>query len=256
LQGGAPSVDLGQTGRWRRWPGLMTALLLAGMLLGLRCPGLVLDGQVNQAALATVRGLLASGVPLAAAERLLASPPLAGNCRALWLRGLIAQAEGRRSDRDEAWAEWLRCPEARVAFLEVFLEEDVRWAERSVRLAPQDAESWFWLARLRAATDPDEAIALYQQGLERNPFDALRWRELGDLLVNRDPEAAIQAYLNSCIYGDPGSNGCYRAGRTAERLGDLERAARYYRLSRNEGIRQMAVEIERQWEARRANKTK
>jgi tetratricopeptide (TPR) repeat protein len=256
LQEGAPSVKPEQTGLRRRWPGLIAGLLLVGMLLGLRCPELASSWQVNQAALATVRGLVASGVPLAVAEHLLASPPLAGNCRALWLRGLVAHAEGHQSDRDEAWAEWLRCPEAQVAFLEVFLEEDVHWAERSVRLAPQDAESWFWLARLRAATDPDEAIVLYRQGLERNPFDALRWRELGDLLVNRDPEAAIQAYLNSCIYGDPGSNGCYRAGKTAERLGDLERAARYYRLSRNEGIRQMAVEIERQWQARRANKTK
>ncbi|MGQ9459514.1 MAG: tetratricopeptide repeat protein, partial [Anaerolineae bacterium] len=118
------------------------------------------------------------------------------------------------------------------------------WAERSVRLAPQDAEGWFWLARLRAAADREEAIALYRQGFARNPFDALRWRELGDLLAGRDPEAAILAYLNSCSYGDPGSNGCYRAGKMAERLGDWARAAQYYRLSRNEGVRQLAVEME------------
>ncbi|MGC8838813.1 MAG: hypothetical protein ACP5UM_10400, partial [Anaerolineae bacterium] len=61
----------------------------------------------------------------------------------------------------------------------------------------------------------------------------------------QDPEAAIQAYLNSCTYGDPGSNGCYRAGKTAERLGDYARAAQYYRLSRNEGIRQLATEMEK-----------
>ena len=245
MRGVAPSPEPERTGSPRQWLGLGGLLVLAVVLLGLRGPSLVLGWRVNRAALATVQGLLAPEASLAAAGRLLASPSLAGNCQALWLQGLVAHRQGAEGARDAAWGRWLGCPQARVAFLEALLEEDPRWAERSVQLAPDDAESWFWLARLRAATDPDAAIALYRQGFARNPFDALRWRELGDLLAGQDPEAAIQAYLNSCAYGDPGSNGCYRAGKTAERLGDLERAAQYYRLSRNEGIRQLAVEMER-----------
>lgn len=221
----------------------MAALGLA--LLALRAQDLTRAWHLNQAAVATAQGLLAVDAPLAAAQHLLESPLLAGDCQALWLQGLVAHQQGAGEARDAAWERWLACPQARVEFVEAILGEDLRWAERSVRLAPQDAESWFWLARLRATTDPEEAIALYRQGFARNPFDALRWRELGDLLVSQDPEAAIQAYLNSCTYGDPGSNGCYRAGKTAERLGDWARAAQYYRLSRNEGIRQLAVEMEK-----------
>lgn len=101
---------------------------------------------------------------------------------------------------------------------------------------------WRGFGPLLIRTGPSPSTA---RALPANPFDALRWRELGDLVVSQDPEAAIQAYLNSYYYGDPGSNGCCRAGRTAERLGDWARAAQYYRLSRNEGIRQLAVEMEK-----------
>lgn len=219
------------------------ALCLA--FLTLKAQGLARAWALNRAAVATARGLLAADAPLAAAERLLGSSLLEGDCQALWLQGLAAHRQGEVRARDAAWGQWLACPGARVEFVEAILGDDFRWAERSVRLASRDAEGWFWLARLRAGADPEEAIALYRQGFARNPFDALRWRELGDLLAGQDPEAAIQAYLNSCYYGDPGSNGCYRAGKTAERLGDYVRAAQYYRLSRNEGIRQLASEMEK-----------
>lgn len=235
-----------------RWPGVLSRLrplslvgALLVLLLGFRGQSLARAWTVNQAARLVFSGLGGSRAALAQGEALLASPLVAEDCRALWLQGLVAHARGETTARDESWVQWLRCPGARVVFLEVTLGDDLSWAERSVRLAPQDAEGWFWLARLRAAANPEEAILLYRQGFARNPFDALRWRELGDLLVDRDPEAAIRAYLNSCYYGDPGSNGCYRAGKTAERLGDWERAARYYRLSRNEGVRQLAVEIQK-----------
>jgi len=69
---------------------------------------------------------------------------------------------------------------------------------------------------------------------------------LGDLLRERDPQAAIHAYLESCHNGDPGSNGCWRAGLTAESQGDLEAAIRYYRLSRNSGYQGRADLLEQQ----------
>jgi tetratricopeptide (TPR) repeat protein len=107
-------------------------------------------------------------------------------------------------------------------------------------------ETQFLLASAISQEEPERAIQLYQDGLQRKPTDGIRWRELGDLLYEKDPQAAIEAYLQSCHRGDPGSNGCYRAGRTAEELGDLEAAIRYYRLSQWSRALERADELEKQ----------
>jgi hypothetical protein len=60
-------------------------------------------------------------------------------------------------------------------------------------------------------------------------------------------EQAANAYLNCCLNGDPGSNGCYGAGCMMERLGNLPQAiAYYYRLSCWEEAQNRADELERQ----------
>ena len=56
----------------------------------------------------------------------------------------------------------------------------------------------------------------------------------------------IAVYLESCCKGDPGSNDSYRAGLTAEQLGDLPAAIRYLRLSRYSGALERADRLESQ----------
>lgn len=92
-------------------------------------------------------------------------------------------------------------------------------------------EMQFVLAATLSKDDPAQAVDLYRQGLTAKPYDGIRWFELGDLLSKTDPQAALEAYLQSCIYGDPGSHGCYGAGRMAEQLGDPTQAIEYYRRS-------------------------
>jgi len=55
----------------------------------------------------------------------------------------------------------------------------------------------FLWAKIVSCRSPDEGIILYQDALVLYPYDGLRWRELGDLLVKVDPDAAIGAYLQS-----------------------------------------------------------
>jgi tetratricopeptide (TPR) repeat protein len=109
-------------------------------------------------------------------------------------------------------------------------------------------EAQFIFAHVIALEQPEQAIVLYRQALQRRPLDGLRWRELGDLLVENEPQAAIAAYLESCYNGDPGSHGCYNAGLTAEKLGDLPDAIRYYRLSKWSGALERAAALEAQLE--------
>ena len=168
------------------------------------------------------------------------------DCRANWLRGLVANRLGWEANRDASWEAAIRCSSGYVSMLHAVVPDNQGLAELSVREHPKSAEALFWLAQIRARRSPEEAIELYQQGLQREPHDGLRWRELGDLLASRDPSAAMEAYLQSCYNSDPGYHGCYGAGMMAERLGDLEAAILYYRLSQWSGSLDRADELEKQ----------
>jgi hypothetical protein len=106
------------------------------------------------------------------------------------------------------------------------------------------ANNLFLLAYILSKSDPERAIQLYRQGLLQRPDDGVSWYELGDLLASRDPAAAIDAYLQSCSHGDPGKHGCYGAGLTAEKQGDIAHAIQYYRLSQWEVAIQKAEQLE------------
>jgi Tfp pilus assembly protein PilF len=111
---------------------------------------------------------------------------------------------------------------------------------------PESAETSFWLAKICAKDTPERAIALYRKGLALDPDNGRRWRELGDLLVKHDLQAALHAYSQSCQNGDPGANGCWLAGQTAERRGDLKMAISFYRLSRWSVALNRAAQLERE----------
>lgn len=122
------------------------------------------------------------------------------------------------------------------------------YPENMINLVQVDeGEPLFLWARVTSQVSPDEGLHLYEAGLKIHPEDGFHWREYGDVLVLvNQPEAAIDAYLQSCYHGDPGSNGCYRAGLTAEGLGDFQDAIRYYRLSKWSGSLERAARLESQ----------
>lgn len=138
------------------------------------------------------------------------------------------------------------------------VDEEKVFDEHAIQTQTETAEGWFWLAELDyAVLKVDSAHNLSEQkrsnasvyiqaGLERDPTDGLRWRELGGLLRVNDPHAAINAYLQSCSSGDPGYNVCWQADNLAEELGDIENAIHYYRYSRWEGALIRAAELEAQ----------
>jgi tetratricopeptide (TPR) repeat protein len=116
-------------------------------------------------------------------------------------------------------------------------------ARRAIAAQPDNASGYFWLASLLAAEAPDEAIALYRQGVSLAPEDGRGWLALADLLRAAGDDA-LDAYLQACLHGDPGANGCLRAGSLAEERGDVAAAIEYYRLSNWDTARSKAAELE------------
>lgn len=171
------------------------------------------------------------------------STPIIDNCRASWYQGLAEQRQGNFQAAEESWQNSIPCDPLIVPMLETLFPEHGELAARAVQHHPGHAEGWFWLAKSISPSAPEQAIAFYRRGLALAPGDGLRWRELGDLLRTKYPHAAIDAYLQSCFNGDPGSNGCWLAGGTAEQLGELEDAIRYYSYSRWDGALNRAEEL-------------
>lgn len=172
------------------------------------------------------------------------SIPIIDNCRASWYQGLAERWQGNFQAAQEFWQIAIPCDPVIVSMLETLFPEDGELAAHVVQHYPGHAIGWFWRARTIREDNTVQAIEYYAKGLELAPEDGLAWREMGDLLVSEDPNAAIKAYLQSCYNGDPGSHGCWRAGQTAESIGEIENAIRYYRFSDWEGALQRADELQ------------
>lgn len=181
-------------------------------------------------------------------------------CQANWFMGIIAHKRSEYTIRNSAWMASIQCDPRYIRLAYLLIPDEESIAKYAVQVQPDTAEGWFWLAEMDYAIwrgseirdlseqDQIDAIRYFKEGLQSDPKDGLRWRELGDLLVNDNPQAAIDAYLQSCFNGDPGYNGCRLAGSTAEKLGDIDNAIKYYRYSRWEDVLNRASELEAQYQ--------
>jgi O-antigen ligase len=198
---------------------------------------------VNRAGQMTARSLLNASSN--AAETAPLVERLAGTrCRAFWFEGLLHHAAGDQFARTAAWSDLLDCTDGYTRYMAVAAAEDAELARRAIVANPGNAPAYFWLAGALPHDAPEEAIALYRQGLILAPGDGLQWQRLADLTAASDPAAAEDAYYQSCVHGDPGANGCWRAGELAEARGDVEQAVRYYRLSNYSEARARADRLE------------
>lgn len=167
-------------------------------------------------------------------------------CRAGWYAGLSYHVAGDPAGRTAAWGKLLECTGDYTTFMSVLAAGDVALAGQAIEAQPDDAAGYFWLAEGMAQESPADAIVLYERGLGLAPGDGRQWIALARLLEPTDEAAAMEAYLQACLNGDPGANGCLNAGALAERRGDPQAAIEYYRLSQYGEARAKADALERQ----------
>ena len=196
--------------------------------------------RLNIHATRAVRAVLTGGDPSDPRVELLHLE----TCRAWWLVGHLDQAAGDLAGRDAAWAEYLSCADDVPAVMTAAVPDHRELARHALVRHPESAAASFWAARTVRDSDPEDAVALYRRGLAIDPSNGRAWIELGDLLIQDEPVAALGAYVEGCRHGDPGLNGCWRAGQAAERLGEIDLAIRTYRRSRWQRARQRAEEID------------
>jgi len=185
--------------------------------------------------------ILRNRLALSAAQQALAGGPvpdssqfseLAKDCRANWLLGYFENERSQMVTLNQSWRRAIACDSKYMAWIYRLNQDHLDLAQQVNRAYPQSSVGWFWLAALAMPQEPAQAITYYRKGLEYAPQAGEQWLALGILLRQaQDYSAAMEAFYQACIHGDPGYNGCLYAGNMAELLGDDQAAIRYYRRS-------------------------
>jgi tetratricopeptide (TPR) repeat protein len=169
------------------------------------------------------------------------------DCSHIWLVGRAAGQRGDRIAQRQAFMQALGCSPVYRSLVQTILPEDQDLARLTTQYYPESSEAWFWLGEASTPSDPQGARQAYLKTLTLSPHNGLAWCRLGlNYEKNSEFDKAADAWLNCCLNGDPGANGCYGAGRMMERLGNLPQAIVYYRLSVWETAQNRADELEKQ----------
>lgn len=223
------------------WPKPAQVIFIVGLLLVLLATFTVYP--VNRAGRLAVHAL---ADPAQSPEMLHEISRLADDqCRAGWYEGLAFHMAGDPVGRAAAWGALLECTGDYTGFMSVLAAGDVDLARLAVTAQPEEAAGYYWLGELMAQESPADAITVYLRGLTLDPNNGRQWIALARLLQPVDEAAALDAYIQACLNGDPGANGCLNAGELARRRGDTQLAIEYYRLSHYPEARARADELER-----------
>jgi tetratricopeptide (TPR) repeat protein len=210
-------------------------VLAAALLLGGR---LWEAWQWNWTGLRLMKGQEAS-IPL--------TPPGCSHISHIWLVGMMAGKRGDLPAQRQAFEQALKCSSNYLSLIQAVLPEDLEIARLATQQYPENSKAWYWLGQASAPTDPFAAQQAYLRTLTLDPHNDWAWYRVGrNYELNGEFEMAGEAYLKCCLNGDPGSNGCWGAGRMMEKLGNLQQAIEYYRLSRWEKALERAQELEKQ----------
>lgn len=153
-------------------------------------------------------------------------------CAYYWQAGRVGQLSGAIGTGALNYAKLLECTDIYILMMEQANPLDQKLAQAAVNNYPDSHEAFFWLAEAIVSDDPVCAMEFYERATQIDPSDGLAWCRLGGLLRNADDLiGAVDAFMNCCLHGDPGYNGCWGAGGTYESLNDIPAAIQAYRLS-------------------------
>ena len=153
-------------------------------------------------------------------------------CQQSWLRVAASSANPSYFIQPGDVSVLLDCGLEYASLLSAIQPHNYEYAFIAAARYPDDPDIWLWLGDASGSTVPQTAILAYSHVVQLQPANGLAWCLLAKRYENaKQPQAALNAYIPCCHNGDPGSYGCYGAGRLLEKLGTPQQAIAYYRLS-------------------------
>ena len=151
----------------------------------------------------------------------------------LWWQGMHATCTGRGEEAIHFWRTDLQQSADHLHLIRSFYRENSVLAETAVKRYPNNSLVFLWLGdSYLAAGNRQAAAEAYIQGLELDPSDGLKWRQLGDYFKEiGDINNALWAYDQACSWVDRGKNGCLLAAQLYTEQGDHVSAEMRYRDS-------------------------
>jgi len=174
--------------------------------------------KLNQFSLQAVKAEVASSLPeFVSSER---------TCQVLWMAA--AQAQDMK-----AQSKLMPCSPVYMDMIRDLAPTDATLAAQARELYPDLVEPLYWLGESNGGYSAPANLPLYQQIVTEHPKEGLAWCYLGYQYESAgDLQASLEARINCCYNGDPGSNGCANAGRLLEGKQQYQEAIHYYRLSK------------------------
>jgi tetratricopeptide (TPR) repeat protein len=217
---------------------LLTASIASGVLL-------IRPASRNHAFHQALETILAQPANLDQAISQL-NPEIDIDCRVNWQIITLASGMDTPLNVEDYIDKLLACTPNSVDWLLMLYPEREDLAARAAQRYPEEPKAWFWLGDLaNNAGDLVSAKKYFTESVSLDPTYALAWCRLGRINENQGVlDDAEESFWQCCANGDPGSNGCYGAGRMAEKLDDIPAAIQYYRRSHWQPALQRADALE------------
>lgn len=142
---------------------------------------------------------------------------------------------------------FLPCSPIYMDMIRTLAPTDANLATQAHWLYPDQPAPLYWLGESNGPYGQPQDQPYYEQIVAAHPNEGLAWCYLGGIYENQgNPQEALDARINCCYNGDPGSNGCYHAGRLYEEKQQYDKAIHFYRLSKWEPSNDKARLLESQ----------
>jgi tetratricopeptide (TPR) repeat protein len=224
------------------------SILRSGLLILSLTAACILLFQPFQRNLAFSQGLKAIIVQPGNYDRAfsLLTPIIGEDCRVNWQIILLANGNGKPQEVESYINNLLACSPESVYLLLTIFPTRVDLANQVSQLYPKEPKAWFWLGDLaNQSGDILQAKEYFIESVNLDPAYGLAWCRLGIIYEQQNLlNDAEDAFWQCCQNGDPGSNGCYGAGRMAEQLNDIPSAIKFYNHSHWQPALQRADELE------------
>lgn len=169
------------------------------------------------------------------------------SCHSNWLQHVLSISKNESSNNNSLNEKLMACSFIHMRMLSNFFPTNDSLSQLAIEIYPEYTYPYYWFAQSKDQMFSVNTKPIFEKILAIDPNDGFAWRYLGIILIQEGkiPEA-IEAHINSCNYGDPGSNGCYNAGRMLEKEGEYQDAIYYYRLSKWQPSQEEADRLEAQ----------